>query len=53
MNEILQRKIESRKRTVENYEKYLDDDLRARYPRPKDPRPAEIYDKIMSNDFDY
>ncbi|WP_126652793.1 hypothetical protein [Chryseobacterium aureum] len=53
MNEIVQRKIESRRRTVENYEKYLDDDLRARHPRPKDPRQAEIYDKIMSNDLDY
>ncbi|MFL9835825.1 hypothetical protein [Chryseobacterium terrae] len=53
MNQILQIKIESRRRTVENYEKYLDDDLRERHPRPKDPRQAEIYDKIMSNDLDY
>ena len=53
MEQMVNKKIESRRRSVRNYENFLDDDLRSRNPRPKDPRQAELYDKIMSNDLDY
>lgn len=49
MEKIVARKIESRRRAVQNYENYLDEDLRRRNPRPTDARQAEIYDMIMSN----
>ena len=53
MDKIVQRKIESRRKSVQNYENYLDEDLRRRHPRPTDPRQAEIYDMIMSNNLEY
>ena len=49
MSKLLERKIESRKRQVEQSENYYNEELKSRHPRPSDPRQRAIYDAIMSN----
>lgn len=50
MTQLLERKMESRRRQVQQTEDFYNQDLQRRHPRPTDPRQRAIYDAIMSND---
>lgn len=46
---LLNRKIENRRRAVQQSEDYFNEDLRRRNPPPTDSRQRALYDAIMNN----
>lgn len=50
MTALLERKMESRRRQVQQTEDFYNQQLQNRYPRPTDARQRALYDAIMSND---